>query len=192
MGDRPAFDPGQAPDDPIEQFQMWLSSATDQLARAMVLSTVDEFGHPDARVVMLRGVSETGWSFSSSALSPKGRQLAAVPWAALTWLWPASGRQVRARGPVAAMDGSADFLARPPGSRAEVVVGRRQSEPLADLGVLRSALAGADVLAMPSDWTSYELRPVVVEFFELDPARAHVRLRYERSGDTWTRGLRWP
>jgi pyridoxamine 5'-phosphate oxidase len=192
MGDRPAFDPAQAPDDPIDLFQMWLSSATDQFARAVVLSTVDKFGHPDARIVMLRGVSTAGWSFSSSALSPKGRDLADTPWAALTWWWPASGRQVRARGAVVATDGAADFLARPADSRAEVVVGRRQSSPMADLDELRSALAQADVTAVPADWTSYELRPNEVEFFELASDRVHVRLRYDRAGDTWTRGLRWP
>ena len=192
MGDRPAFDPAQASDDPIEEFQVWLSSATDQLARAMVLSTVDEFGHPDARIVMLRGVSAAGWSFSSSALSPKGRQLADTPSAALTWWWPASGRQVRARGAVVATDGAADFRTRPAESRAEVVVGRRQSAPLADLDELRSALAAADVTAVPADWTSYEMRPTEVEFFELSADRVHLRLRYDRAGDTWTRGLRWP
>jgi pyridoxamine 5'-phosphate oxidase len=192
MGDRPAFDPAGAPDDPLELFQMWLSSATEPMARAMVLSTVDRFGHPDARVVMLRGVSAAGWSFSSSASSPKGHQLSRTPWAALTWWWPAAGRQVRARGSVVALDGSADFLARPAESRAEVVVGRRQSAPLADLGELRSALAGADVTVVPEDWTSYELRPVEVDFFELSTERVHVRLRYDRDGDTWTRGLRWP
>ncbi|HEY0804469.1 MAG TPA: pyridoxal 5'-phosphate synthase, partial [Pseudonocardiaceae bacterium] len=192
--DRPPFDPDEAPADPIEKFHMWLSSAVDPQPRAMVLSTVDQHGHPDARVVMLRDVSADGWSFSTSALSPKGTQLAATPWAALTWHWPAQGRQVRARGPIDTTDGTADFLARPPDSRAEAIVGRRQSEPLTDLDELRTALsdAAAQIDDVPSDWTRYLLRPNEVQFFQIDPARAHVRLRYDRTGDGWTRSLRWP
>ncbi len=192
MSDRSAFDPDQAPADPIALFEAWLSAAVDPLPRAMVLSTVDRFGHPDARVVMLRTVSAVGWSFSSSALSPKGVQLAEVPQAALTWHWPAQGRQIRARGPVHALDGTADFLARPPESRAEAVVGARQSRPLSELAELRGALASADVTTAPPDWTRYELRPTEVQFFQVAADRGHVRLRYDRTGDTWTRSLRWP
>jgi len=194
LSDPPPFDPDEAPADPIEKFHMWLSSAVDPQPRAMVLSTVDQDGHPDARVVMLRDVSADGWSFSTSALSPKGTQLAATPWAALTWHWPAQGRQIRARGPVDMTDGTADFLARPPDSRAEAIVGRRQSEPLTDLDELRAALsdAAAQIDDVPPDWTRYLLRPNEVQFFQIDPSRAHVRLRYDRTGDGWTRSLRWP
>lgn len=195
MSDRPAFDPGSVPDDPVELFQMWLSDAVDPLPRAMVLSTVDRLGHPDARVVMLREVSATaGLSFSSSALSPKGDQLAAVPWAALTWHWAGQGRQVRVRGPVLVSDGTSDFLARPAGSRAEVVVGSRQSRPLGELAELRAALASADVAVAPFDWMRYELRPTEVQFFQLEADRVHVRMRYDRvgGGDEWRHSLVWP
>ncbi|HEX4724514.1 MAG TPA: pyridoxamine 5'-phosphate oxidase family protein [Pseudonocardiaceae bacterium] len=201
MSDRPAFDPDSAPADPIELLRTWLSAAVDlprvdPLPRATVLSTVDEFGHPDARVVMLRGISpapSAGLSFASSALSPKGRQLADTPWAALTFHWPGQGRQVRVRGQVTAAEGAADFAARPPGSRAEVVVGSRQSEPLSDLAELRAALASADVDAAPADWTQYTLRPAEFQFFQIDPDRVHVRLRYDRADDdTWRRRLQWP
>ena len=192
MSDRPAFDPVSAPDDPIALFQMWLSDTDDPQPRATVLSTVDEFGHPDARVVMLRGVSAAGLSFASSALSPKGRQLAEVSWAALTFYWPKPGRQIRVRGPVTAAEGTADFAARPPGSRAEVVVGSRQSRPLGALAELRAALAAADVHSAPADWTRYELRPTEFQFFQIDPDRVHIRLRYDRANDTWRHSLLWP
>jgi pyridoxamine 5'-phosphate oxidase len=190
MSDRPAFDPVSAPADPMALFRTWSAAAAD--SRAMVLSTVDQFGHPDARVVMLRGISAAGLSFSSSALSPKGTQLAAMPWAALTWHWPTEGRQIRARGPVQALDGTSDFLARPPDSRAEAVVGSRQSQPLTDLADLRTALAAAEVDSAPPDWTRYELRPTEMQFFQIAPDRVHIRLRYDHDGDTWRHSLQWP
>jgi pyridoxamine 5'-phosphate oxidase len=187
MSDRSPFDPN-----PLAQFEKWLAAAVDPQPRAMVLSTVDELGHPDARVVMLRGVSAAGWSFSSSASSPKGGQLARRPSAALTWYWPAQGRQIRARGEVFASDGTSDFLARPPDSRAEVAIGSRQSTPLADPADLTSALATADVETAPPDWTRYELRPSEVQFFQLEADRAHVRIRYDRTDSGWTRTPLWP
>lgn len=192
MGDRSSFDPDGAPDDPFPLFGEWLTGAVDVMPMATVLSTVDEFGRPDARVVMLRGISADGWSFASSALGPKGTQLAATPWGALTWYWPTQGRQIRARGPVRAHDGTADFHARPPGARAEAAIGARQSQPLSSLDELRAALADAATSTVPPGWTTYALHPVEVQFFQIEPDRAHVRLRYDRTDDDWAHTLLWP
>jgi pyridoxamine 5'-phosphate oxidase len=42
------------------------------------------------------------------------------------------------------------------------------------------------------EWTLYSLRPDQVEFWQGDKDRRHTRLRYDRSGDSWTRQLLWP
>jgi pyridoxamine 5'-phosphate oxidase len=42
------------------------------------------------------------------------------------------------------------------------------------------------------EWTLYGLRPDQVEFWQADKDRRHTRLRYDRSGDAWTRQLLWP
>jgi pyridoxamine 5'-phosphate oxidase len=97
------FDPAGAPAEPVELFLGWLTEAVEAGvpdAHAMTLSTVGEDGGPDARVLILKNVDADGWQFAVHAGSPKGRQLADLPRAALTFYWPLQGRQVRVRGTV--------------------------------------------------------------------------------------------
>ncbi|HEX3780623.1 MAG TPA: pyridoxal 5'-phosphate synthase [Pseudonocardiaceae bacterium] len=197
------FDPTTAPARPQDLFADWLRAAIADGApepHAMVLSTSDASGHPDARALILKDVDERGWWFAGSSASPKGTQLAEVPAAALTFYWPTLGRQIRVRGSVEAAgpaESARDFLARAPGGRAEALVGR-QSEPLADPADLRAAFeaAKARVDAEPESvapgWTRYVVVPSEVQFFQGDRQRRHVRLRYQRTGDGWTHTLLWP
>ncbi|MFG2569123.1 pyridoxamine 5'-phosphate oxidase family protein [Streptomyces sp. NPDC048567] len=102
-GPLPDFDPAVAPAEPVDLFLAWLRAALAAGvpdAHAMTLSTVGEDGHPDARVLILKNVDGDGWQFAVHAGSPKGRQLAERPSAALTFYWPQQGRQVRVRGAV--------------------------------------------------------------------------------------------
>ncbi|HEX5118573.1 MAG TPA: pyridoxal 5'-phosphate synthase [Pseudonocardiaceae bacterium] len=202
-GDLPTFDVSWVPAEPTGLFATWLTEAVAAGVpepHASILSTVDADGHPDARVLILKDVTTEGWWFASSANSPKGMQLAACPFAAMTWYWPGQGRQIRVRGevhPASAEDSAADYLARAPGGRAEALVGR-QSEPLRDHAQLAEALAAAeselnrhpDLVA--KDWTRYVLSPTEVQFFQGDANRHHVRVRYTRTGDNWTHTLLWP
>ncbi len=89
--------------DPIVQFDQWLGAAwAAELAEphAMVVSSVDADGSPDARVVLLRSVDADGFVFYTNYNSIKGRQLEAVPAAAATFAWLPLHRQVRVRGAV--------------------------------------------------------------------------------------------
>ncbi len=199
------FAPAEAPDEPAELFLEWLRAAVAAGVpdpHAMTISTVGEDGGPDARVLILKNVDAGGWQFAVDARSPKGRQLAAVPRAALTFHWPALGRQVRVRGPVVtepAESGAADLLARNPSARAEVLLGR-QSERLGSTDELRGAMrqALARVEAEPGlvspEWTLRTVVPAEVEFWQADRSRVHTRLRYERADrlGPWERHLLWP
>jgi len=90
-------------DDPIEQWHRWYADALDAEVvepNAMMLSTVDLDGVPDARVVLARGVDPHGFVFYTSYESAKSRQLEARPVAAATFAWLDLHRQVRLRGTV--------------------------------------------------------------------------------------------
>ena len=202
-GELPAFDPAAVPDDPVALFVDWIVGAIEAGTpepHVAVLSTVDEAGRPDARALILKDVDERGWWFASSSAGPKGTQLAARPFAALTWYWPGQARQIRVRGEVRPADpdvSAADFLARAPGGRAEALVGR-QSEPLADPALLAEALADAEarIAAEPGlvakDWTRYVLRADEVQFFQGSQQRKHTRVAYRRTGEDWSHTLLWP
>ncbi|MER5938519.1 pyridoxal 5'-phosphate synthase [Streptomyces sp. NPDC001928] len=204
----PSFDPAAAPAQPLALFTTWFAQAVaagQVEPHTMSLATADDEGRPDVRTVMLHGADTSGWSFATHVGSSKGRQLAARPYAALGFYWPAQGRQVRLRGPVTAApsaESQADLHARSTGALAAALTGR-QSEVLSSLEELARESQAAWERAqhepdapVPS-WTLYRLRPDEVEFFQGDAARRHVRLVYRRTqaqdGDEgWVRELLWP
>ncbi|WP_030165167.1 pyridoxine/pyridoxamine 5'-phosphate oxidase [Streptomyces sp. NRRL S-813] len=200
----PGFDPAGAPPEPLPLFERWFAQAVaagEREPHTMSLATSDEEGHPDVRIVMLHGADASGWSFATHTGSRKGRHLAAHPHAALAFYWPALGRQVRVRGPVTTAppeQARADLHARSTGALAAALTGR-QSEVLNSLEELTRASQEAwdrarrEPEADVPTWTLYRLRPTEVEFFQGDPRRRHVRLRYHRTGDgIWSHELLWP
>ena len=155
---------------------------------------------PDARVLILKDVTAAGFWFATSAHSAKGRQLVANPAASLTFYWPAVARQVRIRGHVEAAAGeesARDFRARGVGARA-VALASEQSSPLDSQAACSAAVRAARsrLDAMPdlvaTTWTLCLLRPEQIEFWQADPDRQHIRLRYTANGPRWSRGLLWP
>ena len=202
-GELPGFDPAAAPEEPLPLFLEWLDAAISGGVRAphaMTLSTLDAYGRPDSRVLLLKGVADGRLEFASSRSSRKGRALAETPWAALNFHWPEVARQVRVRGRVADAGREAaahDFRARPEDSRAESLHGR-QSDRLADPAELDAAFeegkekVAADPDLVPDHWAVYQLVPDEAEFWQGRADRRHVRLRYRHDGTRWTRQLLWP
>ncbi|MER5989426.1 pyridoxine/pyridoxamine 5'-phosphate oxidase [Streptomyces viridosporus] len=199
----PALDPAAAPAEPLPLFTRWLAevaAAGQREPHTMSLATADADGLPDVRIVMLHGADADGWSFATHAHSRKGGHLAVRPYAALAFHWPALGRQVRLRGPVAtapAEEAQADLHARSTGALAAALTGR-QSDLLGSVEELARASdeawerARREPDAPAPSWTLYRLRPDEVEFFQGDARRRHVRLRYRRTGEGWARELLWP
>lgn len=202
-GELPVFDPRAAPEDPAELFTQWLLHALDAGVRephAMTLSTAGVDGNPTARTLILKDVTAQGWQFASDSGGVKGRDLAARPYAALTFYWSPLARQVRVRGPVVAESAelsAADFRARGAGARAETLTGR-QSSPLSgpaerDAAVRRSLeRLEREPDLVPPDWTLHTVRPQSVEFWQGDPQRRHTRLNYRSQPGGWVRELLWP
>jgi pyridoxamine 5'-phosphate oxidase len=200
----PEFDVRSAPGDPVTLFLTWLAEAVrDKVLgpHAMTLATADAAGSVSSRVLICKDVDDDGrWYFASDAESVKGRDLAANPCAAASFYWPQQGRQIRISG-VAASAGSdasaADFLARPPASRAAALAGR-QSEPLDDPADLDAAFRqsqaaiDADPGLIAPGWTLYALTADTVEFWQADHQRRHIRVQYQRTVGPWTSRLLWP
>src|SRR5687768_11663739 len=111
-------------DDPLVQFDRWFEVAVAQsgtrMPEAACLSSVDDDGYPDGRIVLLKARDDTGFVFYTNLRSAKGRSLAARPRAALTFFWEKLGRQVRVQGdvePVSDAEADAYFASRPRGSQ---------------------------------------------------------------------------
>jgi pyridoxamine 5'-phosphate oxidase len=198
----PEFD--AAPPRPQDLFVDWLRQALGAGVPEPLdatLSTVDEDGMPDARVLALKDLTEDGrFAFAGGAGSAKGRQLAARPAAALTFWWQPLARSVRVRGPVtraSAAEAAVDDRARGPVGRALALLGR-QSEVLDDPSAVDPAVGAAwsqleqDADLVAEGWALWYLDPVQVEFWQAEHGRPHLRLQYVRAGDGWRSRRLWP
>ena len=122
---REGLSEANAPDEPFALFRQWFDDAvkTEQPPvepNAMTLATVDADGRPHCRVLLLKVLDERGFTFFSNYDSAKAEQLAARPFAAMTFFWPSLERQVRIEGrveKVSAEESDAYYQVRPLGSR---------------------------------------------------------------------------
>ena len=191
---------------PTAEFLKWLEFAHAAPAphwleiTAMTLATSDSSGRVSARIVLLKTVDATGFTFFTNYGSDKAQQLLANPYAALVFYWPHIERQVRVEGLVTYTDSAVSdkyFHARPRGSQIGAVVSP-QSQPLLDreqleksAAELAEAYAGDQVIPRPEHWGGYLLKPNRVEFWQGRPNRLHDRFLYSRNdadqqAESWT------
>ncbi|MGL4316570.1 MAG: pyridoxamine 5'-phosphate oxidase [Pseudomonas sp.] len=197
---RDGLSEAQAPGEPFALFRQWFDDAlsTEQLPvepNAMTLATVDAEGRPHCRVLLLKGLDERGFTFFSNYDSAKGEQLAARPFAAMTFFWPTLERQVRIEGwveKVSAEESDAYFQVRPLGSRLGAWASP-QSRVIADRGELEGLLADTERRFLdqapqcPPHWGGYRLLPERIEFWQGRPSRLHDRLNYLLQAGSWQR-----
>lgn len=191
--------------DPFELFREWFDEAQNCEAidepTAMTLATVDNQGMPWARIVLLKEVSEQGFTFYTNLESIKADHLAANPRAGLCFYWMPLHKQVRIVGDVEKVsDDDADhyFASRPRESQLGAWASK-QSSPMASVndlmirvGEYAQQFADQDI-ARPPFWSGYRVVPNVIEFWLRQPFRLHDRLEYKRGKQReWTAQTLYP
>ena len=152
---------------------------------AMVLATVED-GRPVTRTVLCKSVDADGITFYTNYDSAKGADLAATPYASVTFPWYGLGRQVHIRGAVGKVSPqeTAEYWSRRPRGSQLGAWASAQSRPigsradlLAQLAEVTERFAGHEQVPVPPHWGGYRIAAEVVEFWQGRENRIHNRIR---------------
>jgi pyridoxamine 5'-phosphate oxidase len=199
------------PADPFEAFHQWLSEAASNdfivEANAMVLTTLgSDAKGADAlttRTVLLKDVSQGGFTFFSNYSSRKAQAIELNTQVTLLFPWYAMERQVSIVGfteKIERNESEEYFATRPWGSQIGAWASA-QSAPLASRAELEQRFQGAaekwpegTAVPCPPHWGGYRVTPISIEFWQGRYSRLHDRLRYERANTTsdWELGRYYP
>ena len=213
--------PELLPANPLDMAAQWLAEAKRNAAQpnpdAMVLATVDERGHPSARVVLCKEIApQPGYLlFYTNYGSRKGSELEGNPRAAIVFHWDHLHRQVRAEGRVqrlSDLENDAYHRTRP-WQKQVGVWASQQSQPVESRQALAAAVsrearrfgipydgpgsAEPDEISVtvprPPNWGGYRLYVDAVELWVEGEYRIHDRARWTRSllGATGTEATAW-
>ncbi len=193
-----AIDFSNAEDNPVQFFLNWFNDALEvnkDEANACVLSTISDENKPDSRVILLKAINESGFTFFTNYTSSKAIHIENNNNVALNFYWPELERQVRISGvaqKISAKGSDAYFKSRPRESQlgawvseqSNVVELNHSFESI--LNDLEKKFDGKEV-ERPLHWGGYCIAPNKVEFWQGRPSRLHDRLVYEIDGNKWNK-----
>lgn len=181
---------------PIQQFEHWFADAMKaQLyePNVMTLATADKSGKPNARIVLLKGFDENGFSFYTNYLSQKGKEMKKNPQACLVFFWAELERQVRIEGKVEKLSKEASekyFHSRPKGSQIGAIVSP-QSQIITNRAQLETKVEELNefyqdkTIPKPAHWGGYIVKPTSIEFWQGRTSRLHDRIKYDLVNGKW-------
>ncbi|MGF1924463.1 MAG: pyridoxamine 5'-phosphate oxidase [Bacteroidia bacterium] len=181
---------------PIKQFEKWFNAAIGAQIyepNVMTLATADKTGKPNARIVLLKGFDEKGFSFYTNYLSTKGKELKKNPQACLVFFWAELERQVRIEGKVEKLDKEASekyFHSRPAESQIGAIASP-QSQIISDRNSLQKKVDELTstykdkIIPKPAHWGGYIVKPTSIEFWQGRPSRLHDRIKFDLINGKW-------
>jgi pyridoxamine 5'-phosphate oxidase len=187
-----------AADSPLVQFEQWFADALSEEVRdptAMVLSTVDERGFPNSRVVLLKGIEDGAFIFYTNYESAKAIELESTPYAALNFYWSELARQVRIRGVVKRVsraDSEAYFGSRSVMAQCSAVVSPQSRAISSRETLLREAkqlmaTQAEKEIDCPSYWGGFSVLAEEIEFWQGRDHRLHDRILYVKEKSNWSK-----
>jgi len=188
-------------DNPIELFKIWMKKANKheiEDSNALSLATSDKDGNPSVRMVLLKNVSEKGFTFYTNLNSKKSLDIKKNPKAAMCFYWKSLSRQIIVIGSIVQVEDSiADkyFNSRDYESRIGAWASnqsetlRSRNDLLKKINEYKQKYPKTNNLPRPKHWSGWNLTPSSIEFWLQASNRIHERLKYKKVNNEWQKVL---
>ena len=197
----------------ISNYNNWLDAWNDFYEKekelveldpnAALVSSVDAEGNPNARVILIKDVSNKGFVFYTNYQSQKGKELFHNNKGHLTWYSRAQGVSIRIRGEVQKIDASISdnyFASRDRNAQISASISK-QSETVESREVLDAEFKkfadnyeGKEI-PRPDHWGGVIIQPEKVEVWKSRDdykTRLHDRIVFTLSNDQWIKSRLYP
>ena len=197
----------------ISNYNNWLDAWNDFYEKekelveldpnAALVSSVDAEGNPNARVILIKDVSNKGFVFYTNYQSQKGKELFHNNKGHLTWYSRAQGVSIRIQGEVQKIDASISdnyFASRDRNAQISASISK-QSETVEIREVLDAEFKkfadnyeGKDI-PRPDHWGGVIIQPEKVEVWKSRDdykTRLHDRIVFTLSNDQWIKSRLYP
>ena len=197
----------------ISNYNNWLDAWNDFYEKekelveldpnAALVSSVDAEGNPNARVILIKDVSNKGFVFYTNYQSQKGKELFHNNKGHLTWYSRAQGVSIRIQGEVQKIDASISdnyFASRDRNAQISASISK-QSETVESREVLDAEFKkfaddyeGKEI-PRPDHWGGVIIIPTRFEIWSSQQdykTRLHDRIVFTLSNDQWTKSRLYP
>ena len=197
----------------ISNYNNWLDAWNDFYEKekelveldpnAALVSSVDAEGNPNARVILLKDVSNKGFVFYTNYQSQKGKELFHNNKGHLTWYSRAQGVSIRIQGKVQKIDASISdnyFTSRDRNAQISASISKQsetvESRELLDAEFKKFAddYEGKEI-PRPDHWGGVIIQPEKVEVWKSRDdykTRLHDRIVFTLSNDQWIKSRLYP